>query len=89
MEKRRALRPLLAAGRRVKPQAIFLYRRVTPGGLGLELTTLMAVASVGLFVLLAYWSIVAEDPFPTGGDSRRLRLRQRHPHGLARRPRRR
>ena len=69
MEKRRALRPLLAVGRRVKPQAIFLYRRITPGGLGLELTTLMAVASVGLFVLLAYWSIVAEDPFPTGGDS--------------------
>ena len=69
MEKRRALRPLLATGRRVKPQAIFLYRRITPGGLGLELTTLMAIASVGLFVLFAYWSIVADDPFPTGGDS--------------------
>ncbi|MBA2545774.1 MAG: bifunctional DedA family/phosphatase PAP2 family protein [Solirubrobacterales bacterium] len=68
MEKRRALRPLLATGRRVKPQAVFLYRRITPGGLGLELTTLMAIASVGLFVLFAYWSIVAGDPASTGGD---------------------
>ena len=42
--------------------------RLTPGGLGLELTTLMAIASVGLFVLIAYWSIVAGDPAPTGGD---------------------
>ncbi|CAN5488655.1 hypothetical protein BH20ACT15_BH20ACT15_04680 [soil metagenome] len=72
MEKRRPLRPLLAVGRRVKPQAIFLYQRVTPGGLGLELTTLMAIASVGLFVLIAYWSVVAGDPGPTGGDTAAL-----------------
>ena len=74
MEKRRLLRPVLAAARRLRPQAVFLYQRLTPGGLGLELTTLMAIASVGLFVLIAYWSIVAGDPAPTAGDEAALRF---------------
>jgi membrane protein DedA with SNARE-associated domain/membrane-associated phospholipid phosphatase len=68
MEKRRALRPVLALARRLRPQLAFLWRRLTPGGLGLELTTLLAVISVGLFVLISYWSIVAGDPGPTAGD---------------------
>ena len=32
----------------------------------------MAVLSVGLFVLIAYWSIVAGDPGPTAGDTMAL-----------------
>jgi membrane protein DedA with SNARE-associated domain/membrane-associated phospholipid phosphatase len=72
MERRRALRPLLALARRLRPQAIFLWRRLTPGGLGLELTTLLAVLAVGLFVLISYWSIVAGDPGPTAGDTAAL-----------------
>jgi membrane protein DedA with SNARE-associated domain/membrane-associated phospholipid phosphatase len=72
MERRRALRPLLALARRLSPQARFLWGRLTPGGLGLEFTTLMAVLSVGLFVLISYWSIVAADPGPTAGDSTAL-----------------
>ena len=68
MEKRRALRPVLRLGRRLRPQFAFLWRRLTPGGLGLELTTLLAALSVGLFVLIAYWSVVAGDPGPTPGD---------------------
>jgi len=68
MERRAWLRPLLAVGRPLRPQAVFLGRRLTPGGLGLELTTLMAVLSVGLFVLISYWSIVGGDPAPTSGD---------------------
>lgn len=68
MERRRPLRPLLRLGRRLRPQFEFLGRRVTPGGLGLELTTLLAALSVGLFVLIAYWSVVAGDPGPTPGD---------------------
>jgi membrane protein DedA with SNARE-associated domain len=68
MERRRALRPILALGRRLKPQFAFLGRRLTPGGLGLELTTLMAVLAVGLFVLIVYWSVIAADTGPTGGD---------------------
>jgi membrane-associated phospholipid phosphatase len=68
MERRPWLRPALAFGRRLRPQARFLWQRVTPGGLGLEFTTLMAILSVGLFVLIAFWSIVSGDPGPTPGD---------------------
>ena len=69
IEKRPVLRPLLPLARRLQPQARFLGRRLTPGrGLGLELTTLLAVLSVGVFVLVSYWSIVGPDPGPTGGD---------------------
>jgi membrane protein DedA with SNARE-associated domain len=74
MERRRALRPLLALARRLRPQAIFLWQRLTPGGLGLELTTLLAALAVGLFVLISYWSIVSGDPGPTGGDRTALDL---------------
>ena len=68
MEKRRALRPILRLGRRLRPQFEFLWRRLTPGGLGLEFTTLLAVLAVGLFVLIAYWVVIAADPGPTPGD---------------------
>lgn len=74
MERRRVLRPLLALGRRMGPQARFLWNRVTPGGLGLEFTTLMAILSVSLFVLISYWSIVSGDPGPTPGDQTALNL---------------
>ena len=72
MEKRRALRPLLALGRRLRPQLAFLGRRLTPGGLGLEMTTLLAALSVALFLLISYWSVVAGDPGPTPGDETAL-----------------
>lgn len=68
MERSRLLRPLLALARRLRPQAAFLWHRLTPGGLGLELTTLLAVLAVGLFILISYWSIVSGDPGPTPGD---------------------
>jgi membrane protein DedA with SNARE-associated domain/membrane-associated phospholipid phosphatase len=69
MERRPALRPLLALARRLRPQAVFLWQRVTPGGLGLELTTLLAALAVGLFVLISYWSVVSGDPGPTAADT--------------------
>jgi len=68
MERRRFLRPLVELGRRLRPQFEFLGRRLTPGGLGLEFTTLLAALSIGLFVLISYWSVVAGDPGPTPGD---------------------
>ena len=74
MERRRALRPLLALGRRLRPQFAFLGRRLTPGGLGLELTTLLAALSVGLFVVIAYWAVVSGDPGPTPGDQTALNV---------------
>lgn len=68
MERREALRPVVALGRRVRPQARFVWNRVTPGGLGLELTTLLAALAVGLFVVIAYAATVSADPAPTPGD---------------------
>jgi undecaprenyl-diphosphatase len=74
MEKRRALRPVLALGRRLRPQFVFVGRRLTPGDLGLELTTLLAALSVGLFIVVAYWSVVSGDPGATPGDQSALNV---------------
>jgi undecaprenyl-diphosphatase len=74
MEKRRALRPVLTLGRRLRPQFAFVGRRLTPGDLGLELTTLLAALSVGLFIVIAYWSVISGDPGPTPGDQTALNV---------------
>jgi len=68
MERRVALRPLLAAGRRAAPPARFLWARLTPGGLGLEFTTLLAILAVSLYVVIAYTVVISGDPGPTPGD---------------------
>lgn len=64
MEKRRWLRPLL----KLAPQARFLWERLTPGGLGLELTAPLAALAVGSFVFISYAIVVSGDPGPTPGD---------------------
>ena len=69
MEGNRALAPLVALGRRVEPQVRFLWNRITPGGLGLELTSLLAALAVALFVLIGYAVTVDGHPGPTAGDS--------------------
>jgi len=69
IEGNRVGRPLVAWGRRVQPQARFLWRRLTPGNLGLEFTTAMAVLAVALFIVVGYAAIVGEDPGPTPGDT--------------------
>ena len=57
---RPALRPLVAVlapvVRTTRRPARFVWDRVTPGDLGLELTTLLAVAAVGAFVFV--WDLV-------------------------------
>jgi membrane protein DedA with SNARE-associated domain/membrane-associated phospholipid phosphatase len=68
MERRRVLRPVLRLFQRLRPQLQFLGRRLTPGDLGLEFTSLIAALAVGLFVLIAYWTVIAGDPGPTAGD---------------------
>lgn len=55
-------------GRRIEPQARFFWHRVTPGELGLEFTTIMAVAAVALFIVIGYGTVVAGDPAATPGD---------------------
>ena len=68
MDQHALTRPLVALGRRIEPQVRFLYARLTPGGLGLEFTSVVAILSVALFVLIGYTSIVSGDPGPTPGD---------------------
>ncbi len=72
IERRPHLRPLVAFGRRFRPQARFVWQRVTPGGLGLEFTTVLAVLAVAVYVVVAYTSTVISDPGPTPGDQTAL-----------------
>jgi membrane protein DedA with SNARE-associated domain/membrane-associated phospholipid phosphatase len=69
----RLLAPLL---RRTRRPARFVWDRVTPGDLGLELTTLLAVGSVGAFVFV--WDLVGvEHRAFLAGDRAALRLADR------------
>ena len=53
----RLLRPLV---RWARGPLRFFIGRLTPGQLGLELTTLLAVAAVGSFAFLGYWILIAQ-----------------------------
>jgi len=70
----RVLAPVLRTTRR---PARFVWDRVTPGDLGLELTTLFAVAGVGAFVFV--WDLVRieQDNGLLAGDAQALRLADR------------
>jgi membrane protein DedA with SNARE-associated domain len=72
IERRRSLRPLLGLARRIQPQVRFVWERLTPGPLGLELTALIAALAVGLYVFLAYAVVLGGDPSPTPGDGTAL-----------------
>ena len=62
---RRLLRPV---GRAVAPPLRFLWGRLTPGELGIELTTTFAIASVGAFVFGAYADELEARPGLTPAD---------------------
>ncbi len=68
LEGQRFGKPVVELGRRLEPQARFFWHRLTPGRLGLEFTTLMAVLAVSLFVVIGYGVIIGQDPGPTPGD---------------------
>jgi len=71
-----AIRGGRAAGRRLARQARFAWQRLTPGQLGLELTTLLAVAAVGSFVFFGYLIVLDPATTLTPGDRRGLRWAQ-------------
>jgi membrane protein DedA with SNARE-associated domain/membrane-associated phospholipid phosphatase len=85
-ERHPLLRPLFAVwrplhrrvfapvARVVAPQLRFLWQRLTPGGLGLELTTALAVGGVGLYVFVLYVVILSGDLSPTPLDRELLDL---------------
>ncbi|HZO36174.1 MAG TPA: VTT domain-containing protein [Solirubrobacteraceae bacterium] len=64
-------RAIVPAARVLSGPARFAWNRLTPGELGLELTTLLAVAAVGSFVFFGYL-IVLEGSGHTPGDVRVL-----------------
>ena len=79
------IRPLFAIGRpvyrvvrpvahAVTPHVRFLWNRVTPGELGLELTTAVAVAGVGIFVFVLYLVVLSDSLAPTPLDTEMLDL---------------
>ena len=68
---RKLLRPAYDA---VAPELRFLWNRVTPGDLGLELSTAVAVAGVGIFVFVLYIVELSGDLGPTPLDTELLDL---------------
>lgn len=68
----RAGRVLLAIWRPVSGPARFVWRRITPGDLGLEVTTLTAIAAVGAFAYFGYHDIIDQEGL-TAGDRGMLR----------------
>jgi undecaprenyl-diphosphatase len=69
MEAHRWTRWAVVLGRRFAPQARFLWNRLTPGNLGLELTAPIAALAVGSFVFVSYAIIFNDDPGPTAADT--------------------
>ncbi len=56
----RPIRPLVLW---LRGPARFLLARLTPGQLGLELTTLLAIAAVGSFAFFGYWIVIAQNGY--------------------------
>jgi undecaprenyl-diphosphatase len=67
------VRPVL---RLLEGPARFFWQRLTPGELGLELTTLAAVVAVGAFTFVGYTIVLADIP-TTVGDGRAFDLASR------------
>jgi membrane protein DedA with SNARE-associated domain/membrane-associated phospholipid phosphatase len=89
MEHQALLRPVLAVARPIDrrvvqpawgvvgPRIRFLFARLTPGDLGLELTTTLAVAGVGFYVFTVYAVTISADPSTTPADRELLDLADR------------
>jgi membrane protein DedA with SNARE-associated domain/membrane-associated phospholipid phosphatase len=88
-ERHPLIRPLLAVARPLHrwvvrpvthvamPYLRFFFDRISPGTLGLDMTTLLAVGGVGSFVFVAYLSELDRDPGPTPYDTDLLDLADR------------
>ena len=71
-------RVILPLARALAPEARFLGERLTPGGgVGLELTTTLAVGGVGLYVFVLYTVVLSGDLGPTPLDREMLDVADR------------
>jgi membrane protein DedA with SNARE-associated domain/membrane-associated phospholipid phosphatase len=68
---RHAIRPIV---RLAAPRVRFVWDRLTPGGLGLELTTTLAIGGVGLYVFALYLVVLSGDRGATPFDNELLDL---------------
>ncbi len=68
---RRLVRPLAHV---LGPRLRFFWERLTPGGLGLELTTALAIGGVGMYVFALYAVILGDSLAPTPFDRELLDL---------------
>jgi membrane protein DedA with SNARE-associated domain/membrane-associated phospholipid phosphatase len=80
--RRPVIRPIVAVVRpvwhAVAPRLRFLWERLTPGALGLEFTTALAVTSVAIYAFVAYTVTFADNPLVlTPADSSLLKLADR------------
>jgi membrane protein DedA with SNARE-associated domain len=85
-ERHPLVRPLFAVGRPfyrrivlptvrfLEPEFRFLWDRITPGGLGLQLTTMLAIGGIGLYVFALYVVVLSGDPGLTPLDQELLDL---------------
>ena len=71
---RGVIRPVI---RFFAPYVRFGVERLTPGELGLELTTLAAIGGVGLFVFVTYWTELVPGLAPTPFDTDLLDMADR------------
>ena len=71
---RGVIRPVI---RFFTPYVRFGVERLTPGELGLELTTLAAIGGVGLFVFVTYWTELVPGLAPTPFDTDLLDMADR------------
>jgi membrane protein DedA with SNARE-associated domain/membrane-associated phospholipid phosphatase len=78
IDRQPVLRPVAAAVRPVWrvtwPRVRFLIGRLTPGNLGIEFTTALAVLAAGFYVFVLYTIGVADDPGPTRADRELLEV---------------
>ena len=68
MERSRSCGRSSRSGAACDRRRAFLWRRLTPGGLGLQFTSLLAALAVGLYALIAYTVVLSGDAGPTPGD---------------------
>jgi membrane protein DedA with SNARE-associated domain/membrane-associated phospholipid phosphatase len=71
---RRLISPVARAA---APRIRFVRDRLTPGELGLELTTTLAIGGVGMYVFVLYLVVLSGDPGPTPLDNELLDLNER------------